>query len=261
MADDTDNLQVESSEEPTSDASPAENFEGTEETGIDQTVETEESEAPEQSDRAKSRQHELAQRLKESETEKESLKEKLARYEPDPAPTRNSNVPFLKNDQDQYTDGVRELTTDEFDREIASRADEVVKLELGRLEQKFARRDKRLSDIEFLEQKYPELKPGDNQNKELTQKVIRLYSEASNSNPDLPLKDFVEDIMALRESGQNEGREKASAEMVRNESEAPITPDAVSSKTTASSEEDIIKKMRAGELTAKEARQYLGTGD
>lgn len=241
--------QVENVEESTSTASPAIN-EGTEPEGEETQVQ--EPEAPEQSERAKSRQHELAQKLKQTAEEKEALLKRLAQYEPEPVFPKQE-FPFMPK---ANIPPVRELTQEEYEKEVSNKANQLVDLRIGQVEQKIARREKRASDIEYLEGKYPELKPGQGQNKFLTTKVISMFKKASEKNPDLSLADFVDDVMELRSAGQTEGREEASAELAKNESEAVLTPSTSKAKGL-NSEAELEKALAEGRISAKEARKYL----
>jgi len=250
MADDT--KPVENIEEPTSIASPAEN-EGITESEVTVTSETDHVEAPEQSERAKSRQHELAQKLKVAE---DALLKKLAQYEPEAPPVAPYTSPLVPKPTSPNYSGVRELSQQEYEQEVASKANELVDLRVGQIEQKLARREKRSTDIDYLESKYPELKPGVSQNKMLTKKVIKLYQQASASNPDLSLASFVDEVMTLREAGQVEGREEATAQITKNESEAVLTPTPSKSKRF-STEEELTRALAEGKISAKEAREFL----
>jgi len=248
MTNTTDEM-VEDLEESTSNASPAGN-EGTDlEGGESQDLKTE---APEQSDRAKSRQHELAQKLRKTADEKDALLKRLSQYEPEPYV--KPILPFMP--KPPSISGVRELSQQEYETEVSNKANQIVDLRVGQLEQKISRREQRATDIEYLEQRYPELKPGEGQNKALTKKVISLYQKASVSNPDLSLADYVEDVMELRTSGQTEGREEASVQMARNEAEAPLTPTA-SKPRGLMNEAELEKALAEGKISAKEARKYL----
>ena len=248
MADNTED-QVEFSGESTSDVSPTEN-EGTDLEGNESNpIGTEE---PEQSERAKSRQHELAQKLKAESEAKEAALKRLSRYEAETY--KAPELPFLKKPPTQS--GVRELSQDEYEAEVSNKANQLVDLKIGQLEQKLSRRESRASDIEFLETKYPELRPGEKQNKFLTKKVISMFQTASEKNPDLSLAGFVEDIMELRSAGQTEGREEVIVERTRNESEAVLTP-SVSKAKGLTSEAELEKALAEGKISAKDARKYL----
>lgn len=218
--------------------------------------ETEGSEAREQSKRAESRQHELAQKVAEKSEEVESLRSQLERVQgymnqqSQVSQNTESMLPWLNNNNDGET---REITPDEYKRDLISAADTVATMRLAQYQQAQNRVNNFERDVNSIEKNYPELnKDSDGFDKGLSKKITGLYQRASEKNPDLRLKDFVDDVMALREKGETEGRSQATRAIAQQEAQAATTPGGNSG--TRSTDENVAEMLKKGEITAKEAK-------
>lgn len=172
------------------------------------------------SERGQKRIQELANKANKAEELEEEVKNLRERLVDEPEDRRTSEdiLAQLKADGIPYTgDYVQDL------RMAEERAAEKA-LKTFREEQRT--RDLFNSDISYITKKYPELNEaaGEAFDDDLTDSVVKLYKKSSNLNPDLRLKDFVDDIMKVRKQGESKGKTVTSRELAQQENEGAVKP-------------------------------------
>ena len=102
------------------------------------------------------------------------------------------------------------------------------------------KRDRFMSDVRNVEDDYSELRKGSsNFDKDLTHDVVTFYQEASNNNPDLRLKPFVDKVMKLRTESSNQGKSESVEELIQQEKEGAVTPSATGVKKQTKDPKDM----------------------
>ena len=212
---------------------------------------TEDIVSKEPSDRAKSRQQELANRLKDSEVEKESLRKELEKQkeseatlsveeEKTPEVPEGAEAPYAQLDvyiEQKATQKVNELLRDR-DVEQAHRRS----FEQG---------------VSQIESKFKELNPdSDNFDQDLSSTVTQLYLKASKNNPEVKVLDFVQSVMSVRDSGADKALSQVKTETVLQEAASAVTPSSEKVDTTTT-EEKLEELLKMGEISAKDAEKYL----
>lgn len=142
-----------------------------------------------------------------------------------------------------------EITEDQYQRDIAQRANAVVDARMREYERK-----QRLSeDIRTLEATYSELNPeSDRYDEELTNKLVKQFKLVSKGDPDVRLSEYVEDVMALRERGREEGKSEVSGKVLEQAARQAVSAQGEPSPTESSSEEELIKLRREGKISFAE---------
>ena len=125
-----------------------------------------------------------------------------------------------------------ELTVEQYQQQLAQQAEMIADIKLQQFEQKQAakeRADNFERDVENIERKYPELNAeGDNYDPALSNKIASMYEKFSAKNPDIRLKDIVDDVMdvAKRQSARSDAGVKAS--VAKAAAETTLKPDTTS---------------------------------
>ena len=125
-----------------------------------------------------------------------------------------------------------ELTVEQYQQQVARQAEMIADLKLQQFEQKQLakeRADNFERDVENIERRYPELNAeGENYDPTLSNKIASMYEKLSNKNPDIRLKDIVEDVMdvASRQSARSDANVKAS--VAKAAAETTLKPDTTS---------------------------------
>ena len=216
--------------------------------------EEESTEVNSQSERAQSRQQELANKVREKAEEVESLRAQLEQYKASVQPPTGPEAirPPLTDVQ-----GDVELTIEDYNRDIMRAADQLVTLRLSQQAQAQERMRKLDEGLRVVENKYAELNPdSDKFDPDLSAKVTELYSKAAKANPDVDIRDFAETVMEIRNKGETEGKLNASKSLADQAATGAVAPsgDTTDRKT---SEEDLISKIKSGEISIKEAEKLL----
>lgn len=107
-------------------------------------------------------------------------------------------------------------------------------------------------DVKEVEAKYPELNPNAPEyDRVLLAKVSTWYKAQFKENNDLRLKDFVEEVFALRERGIEKGRQEVTGKIAKQSAEQALTPSG--GRVETSSVEEKIRNARSiSELEALE---------
>jgi hypothetical protein len=149
-----------------------------------------------------------------------------------------------------------ELTVEQYQQQVARQAEMIADLKLQQFEQKQLakeRADNFERDVDNIERKYPELNADGNQyDPALSNKIASMYEKLSNKNPDIRLKDIVEDVMdvATRQSNRSDAKVKASVAQAA--AETTLKPDTTSKDTD---------KKDFSSLSLDEMEQQLGYSD
>lgn len=215
------------------------------------------------SERAQKRIRDLSKRVKEGEeakTEAETLRAELEKartahdaeakaVSPQTAPP---GLPWQTPEG-----GVREITPDEYERDVLSKADYLVRARLEGYEKVRQKEQQFRDDLFELESQYPELREGSDQyDEQMSKRVVTLYKGAGGVFKGPRLKTFVDDVMRLRSGGVEEGKEKASVALTKQSGEAATAPTATGEKPTKpTSTEQLGEMLSSGEITAKEAEE------
>lgn len=132
----------------------------------------------------------------------------------------------------QGENGPKEVTAEEYEAEVATKAREAVKLELKN--QQIVTNV--TEDRKYLETTYPELdQESEDFDPVLAENVATWYKALFRTNQDIRLKDFVEEVMSLRTKGVEKGKSEVTATVMRQAAEQAISPTTqrVVSKTAA----------------------------
>lgn len=142
-----------------------------------------------------------------------------------------------------------EITEDQYQRDIAQRASAVVDARMREYERK-----QRLSeDIRTLEATYGELNPeSDKYDEELTNRLVKQFKLVSKGDPDIRLSEYVEDVMALRERGREEGKSEVSGKVLEQAARQAVSTQGEPTQTESSNEEELIKLRREGKISFAE---------
>lgn len=213
-------------------------------------TESEDSVNSEQSDRAQSRQQVLANKLKDKGVEVDSLRSELDAYKEE---QRKPTGPDALSDYGKAPpQGDVELTWDDYNKDVMSRADQLVRLRLSEYSKSQVRLSRFEEGVRSVESQYPELNPdSESYDQTLAKNTTALFKSASDKNPDLDVSQFMSSVMDIRSGGEQQGRSTASKTMADQEATGAVTPSGEST-TRVSNEEALIKKMKSGEITAAE---------
>jgi len=209
-----------------------------------------------QSDRAKSRQRELANRLKDSEIEKAKTKEEVETLRKE---LESYKVGSEKSDEPDSSnlEAGTEVSFDQLDQYIEKKTRKRVDELLSIRDRKEQHRRAFEKGVSLIESKYKELNPdSDSFDPLLSKTVTRLYVEASKSNPGVDVHDFVENVMSVREMGADKAVSEVKKETVLQEAASAVTPSS-EKVVTQTDEEKLLELMKSGKMTAKEAEKYL----
>jgi len=141
-----------------------------------------------------------------------------------------------------------EITAEQYQQQVASQAEMIADIKLQQFEQKQAAKDRADNferDVENIERKYPELNAEGNQyDPALSNKIASMYEKFSNKNPEIRLKDIVNDVMdvAKRQSNRSDANVKASVAQAA--AETTLKPDT----TTNDSEKKDFSNMSLDEM-------------
>lgn len=222
MAEETPNPQLEESEGQefveenpiTDEPEPVES----EESETEESVEEDDSSNLVQSERGQKRIQELANKAKkadEFEKELESLRQRLE------SGSSNQNteeiLDQLRRDGIPYTgDYVKDLQLAE--QRAAEKA-------LRTFERRQSVREQFSNDVNDLEESYPELKKGSPDfDEDLTNEIVTFYKEASNLNPNLRLKTFVDRVMKVKKSGEKKAKSISVEELMSQDNSGALRP-------------------------------------
>jgi AAA15 family ATPase/GTPase len=165
--------------------------------------------------------------------------EKLSGSQTPRLPTTQTPPPSLPWQTDAVTpppsqDG-REVTQAEYEAEIESKAREVVRKEFEQRE--FLQNLH--TDISECERKYPELNPmADNYDDGLATRIANWYKAQVQQNPNLRMKEFVDDVMSIKAKANAEARSQVTGKVIQqanNQALSPTTP-----STNSKSVEDLL---------------------
>ena len=155
---------------------------------------------------------------------------------------------FDTNQQPQYDGGV-----DEYQQQIARQAEMIADIKVKELEQRQLSKDRADNferDVDIIERKYPELNAeGKNYDPALSNKIASMYERFSDKNPDIRLRDIVEDIMEVANRQSARSNASVSASVANAAAETTLKPDTT---TTESNQKDFT------ELSEKEMEEKLG---
>lgn len=122
---------------------------------------------------------------------------------------------------DTSANGPKEVTAEEYEAEVQAKAREAVKLELKN--QQIV--NNVTEDRKYLETTYAELnEESDDFDPVLAENVATWYKALFRTNPDIRLKDFVEEVMSLRTKGVEKGKSEVTATVMRQAAEQAISP-------------------------------------
>lgn len=170
------------------------------------------------SERGQKRIQDLANKAKkasELENEVQDLRSRLTDESKKPSPMELLDQ--LKSEGLPYTgDYVKDLQVAE---------DRAVEKALRIFRKESTTKDSFSSDIQQIEEEFPELKKGSSSfDEDLTHEVVTLYKDSSKLNPELRLKTFVERVMKLRKQGESKGKKQSVEEIQYQESQGAIKP-------------------------------------
>ncbi len=153
-----------------------------------------------------------------------------------------------------------EISPEQLQRDVAQAADGIAQL---RINQALAQYDQKAqgqqrvqqleSDVNFVENKFPELNPDSKTyDPRLSSRVTKLYEKAAASNPTLRLSEFVADAMELAGAGTDRARSEVTATLSKQAASGAVTP----SSSRGNAEPDLAS-MTPGQR-AKHLEKKLG---
>lgn len=137
----------------------------------------------------------------------------------------------------------QEITPDQYKADVTRTADDITQLRLKQFQAQLVTERTFEKTVDQLEREYPALNPdADGYNEALSEKVAKLYQEAAGKakNPKL-LKTIVDSIMDLSNQARTEGTKAVTNQLVRQTSEAAISP---TGSQTVSSDFDTAMKIK-----------------
>jgi hypothetical protein len=213
--------------------------------------------------KAQKRFHKLSQKAKEADKLQKELEELREKEEAQPgeSPLREhleGKEPELPEETPPVgslpweTPGgqdVREVTPEEYGRDVTSTARLIVQEELSR-----ERRLMHLSeDIKTAEGKYPELNPeSGSYDEDLTTSITEWYGKLSKADPTLRLLPFVEKLMSLRSKGAEQEKSKVTAKVAKQAAKQAVSP--AGAPTKAQGLEDVIQSAKSLEELEQAAK-------
>lgn len=253
-------LSQEASVEPEEQTPPSDSQEEPEgEVTPEAPVNKEQMESQELSPRGQKRFGKLLDKLKDRTVENSELKQALEERDGGLTPQQPVGTPQVPwgvapwEQQPPFNipQAGAELSPEDYARDVASAANQIVDVKLNALQTNLKRADLISKDREELEVSYSILNPSSSDyNPEVSKKVARLYIDAQKSNPDLRLKHFVGEIMSLHQAGQVQGKEEVTPKLIRQEAEAAVTP-------SGSSQRSKIADADWEQLSTDEKEQWL----
>lgn len=187
--------------------------------------------------RVNKRIRELTDKLKARTEEAETLRSKLTR--PEEQEPEDPRFPW---------EPAREITLDEYERDVERKAREVTRREIN-LER----------DISEATTKYAELNPeSESYNRDVDNFIERTYRERIKLNPNLRLKDVVSEVMAIHKGGETRGKEAATARVAEQAAQQAVT------SGIESNEADIPldpRKLARDPRLQKALREKIGVAD
>lgn len=152
------------------------------------------------------------------------LRGKLNPQTRQPATKTNSSsngLPWLQSQNNtQSQDGdVREVTPEEYTADVQKTAQGIVQQELAKekILQNFQ------TDRQACETAYPELDPNsEDYDDSLAKRVTKFYYQAFKEDPTVRLKDFVDDLMTMRESAKAKAKQTITGKIVKQSAEQAV---------------------------------------
>ena len=133
----------------------------------------------------------------------------------------------------------REITEEDYKREVIQTADYIVRARLGQYEKS----NQIKTDLTDVESKYTELNPDSpDYSEEMSDKLSKLFKVQLQSDPNVRLKAFVNDIMSLRKGGEEKGKSEVTAKVVEQKAEEAVTPSEVAPTEETPFEEMELKE-------------------
>lgn len=147
----------------------------------------------------------------------------------------------------------QEITIDQYGQDVARQAKAAASAEIQQLRMEQAlkeRADNFDRDLDYIERKYDVLnEDSPNHDSRISSKVASMYEKLSERNPDIRLKDIVEDVMDIVERQSAHSSAETSASVAKAAAETSIKPDATSGKEP---------KKDFEELSLREMEEQLG---
>lgn len=161
------------------------------------------------------------------------------------APQPTSGLPW----DNQELSEPREVTQDEYEQDLAKKADVIVK---ARMEQ-YERKQKLAADIRLLEDSYPELnQDSDRYDKELTDMIVDNYRKISKSDPSTTLASYASSIMSVRERSREDGKTEVTSKVVQQAAQQAVPSGGEPVTSEGSSEEELIKLRKEKKISFEE---------
>lgn len=147
----------------------------------------------------------------------------------------------------------QEITLDQYGQDVARQAKAAASAEIQQIRYEQAlkeRADNFERDVDYIERKYDILnEDSPNHDSKISSKVASMYEKLSKNNPDVRLKDIVEDVMDIVERQSAHSSAETSASVAKAAAETSIKPDATSGKEP---------KKDFEELSLREMEEQLG---
>jgi hypothetical protein len=152
-----------------------------------------------------------------------------------------------------YPQTYSEAPSYDYNQDVARQAEMIADLKLQQFEQK--QQAKQIAenferDVDLVERKYPELNAeGEKYDSALSNKIASMYEKLSTKNPDIRLRDIVDDVMEVASRQTNRASAEVSASVAKAAAETTLKPDTTSKDTG---------RKDFSELSLDEMEQQLG---
>lgn len=148
----------------------------------------------------------------------------------------------------------QELTPEQYQQHLVQTADAMANLRIQQYDLNRRAQEERQntirqfeSDVAAVENTYKQLNPDDKDNfdPDLTERLVALYEQASDTNPKLRLKDFVDGVMDLSQRSATKSTADIQESLARQAAQGAVAP------STSARAEKSIEEMTDAEIEAK----------
>lgn len=149
----------------------------------------------------------------------------------------------------QPVPGPREVTEEQYRQELTREAEMVVQARMAQYE----RKQKLREEVRNLEQVYDELNPeSETYNEELSNTLGDQFKKVLKGDPSASLQEYVDRIMALRESGKVAGKSEVTAKVLQQAANQAVPPKGEAGVTEGSTEDELIRLQKEGKISYEE---------
>lgn len=143
----------------------------------------------------------------------------------------------------------QEITVDQYGQDVARQAKAVANAEIQQLRMEQALKDRADNfdrDLDYIERKYDVLnEESPNHDSKISSTIAGMYEKLSKDNPNVRLKDIVEDVMGIVERQSAQSSANTSASVAKAAAETAIQPDSTQKQANKEFKDLSIEEMEA----------------